>query len=204
MSNEMRNIEGVVERTNERSVNTARGQATAYSALLQTGDGEEWFSFGFKRPTIEAGQQVTFVAKSRTFKMRDGGTGTSWDADPNTLEVVKSTPPKAAGRKASGGNMKSAVAAADSRQRSIVLQTAYKIAPLIVCGALEQSLVTLPTKKADKFDAYLEMIDETAMRLAAAFIDPPAVFAVEDEDEAEDVSFGDLEADDEDDEYAPV
>lgn len=169
-------VEGVVQRVTTKVFTKNDGsQGERYSMLVNTGQGEDWFNFGFKKPTVANGSQVRFTLTQR---------GQYWNGDSDSIEVIKTS------QAATPAVMKKAVASADNRQRSIVVQTAYKVAPEIIKGALEHQLITLPAKKADKFDAYMSLIDETAMRLAQTFIDPP-----------EDFSATGLEAEDVSDEY---
>ena len=68
--------------------------------------------------------------------------------------------------KASGPN------AYDNRQSSIVLQSSYKTAADITAAMAAQGLIKLPTKQADQFDAYLNYVDEVALRLYRNCINP--------------------------------
>ena len=155
-------IEGVAMRVHTKVFTKKDGsEGQAYSMLVNTGSEEEWFNFGFSKPAVTSGTQVRFNLVQK---------GQYWNADSGSIEVVKTA------EAAAPAVMKKAVANVDARQRSIVIQTAYKVAPEIILGALEHQLITLPTKKADKFDAYLSLIEETALHLASVFIDPPADF----------------------------
>ena len=73
----------------------------------------------------------------------------------------------------------------DNRQSSIVLQSSYKTAADITAAMAAQGLIKLPTKQADQFDAYLNYVDEIALRLYRNCINPdPFVSeAVEEEED---------------------
>jgi len=159
-------IEGVVVKDNTKTFTKKDGSTgQRFALLVNTGNGEEWFNFGFVKPTAPVGALVKFNMTQN---------GQYWNADSSSVEIVRANtqPPPAVSQA-----MTKAVASVDNRQRSIVIQTAYKVAPEIILGALEHGLVTLPAKKADKFDAYISMIDEVAFRLASTFIAPPEDFA---------------------------
>ena len=158
----MRTIEGVVMHVSEKARTGPNGPYKMYSVKMNTGEGDHWFSFGFKKPNLSEGQQVKFVVTQN---------GEYWNADPNTIETVKTA------EAAAPAVMAKAVANVDNRQRSIVLQSAYERAILLINGALVNGAVTLPAKKADKFDVYKSLINDTALELAEFFIDPPADFA---------------------------
>jgi hypothetical protein len=172
----MRNIEGVLMRWYEKTVNGARGPSIAYNGLVNTGQGEEWFSFGFKKPAITEGQQVKFVVVQK---------GNFWNVDVDTVEVIKT---EAA---AAPAVMAKAVANVNNTQRSIVLQSAYERSILLINGALTHGAIKLPTKVADKFDTYCTLVEETAFHLAELFINPPSDFTATGSDApAMDVSEG--------------
>lgn len=194
-------VEGVVARVQERQVTTQRGPATAYSiALNRGGSSDEWFGFKFKNPNLSQGQQVKFTAEARTFTNREGQEVVSWDAVPGTVQVARTT-----GTTAPKTNVAAAAKNVDNRQRSIVLQSAYERAILLINGALENEAIKLPAKVALKFDTYKMLVRDTAMELAELFIDPPEQF-VSDEDvvSAGDVTVTEAEADSIDDGYEPV
>lgn len=158
----MKTIEGVVMRSHEKVVSTAKGPSSVYSVLLNTGSAEEWFSFGFKKPAVTNNQQVKFTVKQN---------GNYWNGDPDSIETIKT------GEAAAPATMKKAVASVDEKQRSIVFQSAYERAILMINGAITLDLISLPAKKAAKFDAYCELVHERALILAEMFISPPSNFA---------------------------
>lgn len=167
-----RTIEGVVMRSHEKTITTVKGPTQVYSLLMNTSNGEEWYSFGFSKPTAVINQHVKFTVTQN---------GQYWNADNKTLEVlpdVEIAAPQVVAK---------AVAQVDNRQRSIVYQSAYERAIMIIDGAITHGAISLPTKKADKFDAYRELIHNTALELAAIFIAPPADF-IEAEVQAVDVT----------------
>jgi len=177
-----RNVEGVALRLNEKQVNTKNGIMTTYSVLMQEGNDENWYGFAFKKPPIVPNQQVKFIANPRSWVNQEGMEQTFWDGDGNSITTIKTADA------AAPAVMKKAVKNVDNRQRSIVLQTAFKIAPSMVGYAIDNNFVTMPTKKADKFDAYKELVVDTALELAARFIDPPLDFTKEEQEVAVNVS----------------
>ena len=166
-------IEGVVMHVSEKARTGPNGPYKTYSVKMNTGEGEQWFSFGFKKPAIALNQQIKFVVTQN---------GDFWNADPDTVETIKTA------EAAAPAVMAKAVANVDNRQRSIVFQSAYERAILLINGALVHGAVKLPAKAADKFDVYLSLIDETALELAEKFIDPPADFKAVSGDTAQDVT----------------
>ena len=186
-------VEGVVMVATEKQVNTARGPSTVYSAKVNEGTGEAWYNFGFKNPNLTQNQQVKFVASTRVYTNAQGVEVTTWEGDSNTVQAVKTA------EAAAPAVMAKAVVSVDNRQRSIVLQSAYQRAIMIATAAVENDLLTLGTKKADKFDVFCALIDDLALGLAEKFIDPPASFVAPAEDTIVNAS-----ADMGDDEYAVV
>ena len=154
-------IEGVVVRAHEKQINTKNGQKAVFSLLINTGNKEEWFSFSFDKPAASENQQVKFVVTQN---------GQYWNADAKTVEVIKTVEASAP------AVMAKAVRSVDNTQRSIVFQSAYERAILLINGALLNGAVKLPAKVGDKFDTYKALIDETALELAEKFIAPPADF----------------------------
>lgn len=185
----LRNVEGVVNRIVERPVNTRRGQAIAYNVAVETGAGEEWFSFGFKNPGIGAGQQIRFAAVEKNG---------FWNGDGKSLEVLKTAPTPAA--PSASGAMKSAVAAADLRQRSIVWQSSYKTAAEIAGIAVAHDLMpAMPAraKKNDKYDFLMSLIHDIALGIYSEALNPPEPleFVDDDEEEIEEASLADEDYD---------
>ena len=166
----MKSVEGIVMVANEKQVNTARGPATVYSAKINEGNGENWYNFGFKSPNLTQNQQVKFTANARTYTNAQGIDVTTWDGDPGSVQTVKTQ------EAAAPAVMAKAVVSVDNRQRSIVYQSAYERAILLVTGAVANDALPLPAKKGDRFDVFRGLIDEIALELAEKFISPPANF----------------------------
>lgn len=68
----------------------------------------------------------------------------------------------------------SATVPVGDRQQSIVLQSSYKTAAEVLGDMIAADLVAMPTKKADKYDAYLGLLDDLATRIYRNCIDPVA------------------------------
>lgn len=73
-----------------------------------------------------------------------------------------------------------AYAGYDARQSSIVLQSSYKTASDLVGYMAGASILTLPTKKADQYDAFLNYVDEVALRIYRNCINPQPFVTPED------------------------
>jgi len=194
----LREVEGVVGIVKERTVNTKRGPSSAFDMSVHTESGEEWFGCGFKNPGVSQGQAVKFVAKDRTYTTAAGVQQTSWDMDAGSLKVSRNAPAES-----SSPRVVAAAQNVDSRQRSIIYQSAYERAINLVNGALANGAITLPAKAALKFDVYKSVIHETALELAEMFVSPPTPFVSDEEivgrdEESEVVEEGD------DDEYVSV
>lgn len=171
-----RQVEGVVAAVNERQVQTRKGATTSYNVAINTGgSGDEWFGFGFKNPGLTQGQVVSFSATKRTYTTRAGVPGEAWDAVAGSLQVSRTAAPSSAPA------LRKAVSNVDDRQRSIVLQSAYERAIMLVNAGLQFGALTLPAKKNTGWDTYQDMVYDKAMQLAELFINPPAQF-VTDED----------------------
>ena len=157
----MKTVEGVVVRLIERNVNTRNGPATSYSVLVNVGDSEEWFSFGFKNPKLQPDQAIKFVAnESNGF----------WNGDPSTIEILAAT-----SKSVTSSTMAKAIVSADQRQRSIVWQASSRTAVMAVDSMLQNGYAGLPanTKKAEKYDFYLSLLNEVTMNLYTSALTPP-------------------------------
>lgn len=183
----LKTVEGLVVRTSERQVNTAKGIATSFSVLINEGGAEDWYSFGFKNPNIKADQMIKFVAKQN---------GNFWNGDPQTIETTAR--PEAASN-ATRPSVKATLESADNRQRSIVWQSSYRTAVDLANVFLTHQYAGLPAsaKKGDKYDYLLELVDNLAMRVYAVALNPPEpqVLTVPQEDEAASIA---------DEDYNPV
>ena len=137
-------INGVVERIS----NANRAGRTVYSLQV---NGTWYGGFWNDAPKCAQGNTVEFDATQN---------GNFWNANPNTLRVVESSAPAQAQQQPQTQQRPNIGGDYASRQNSIVYQSSRKDAIEVVRLALEQDLVTLPTKKADKLGAVIAMIKE--------------------------------------------
>lgn len=170
-------VTGFVERIAERPVRTKRGNAMAYSLCVREDGAAEdtWYGNGFTRPDFREGSRVSFTANQNARGY--------WDID-GPVEVLKSESQAASG----GGG---AVSVVTDRNKSITMQTAFKVAEGLVGDMFTHGVLSFPKTKKDAFEAYLEIVDEVAYRLQARFLDPDA-FAPEGDAEGEE-EFGEFE-----------
>ena len=145
---------------------------TYFSFSLVDVDG--FFRCGTDNPNVNKGDSVSF----------------NYDIDPkwgnqvdkNSIKVVDSAPAQAPASK--GTSAGTAVSrddywankeAADvDRQKIISLQAATNIATNIVTAALSADILALPTKKAEKFDALVAMVNQVADDLVVRYVSAPA------------------------------
>lgn len=137
-------------------------------------DVDDFFRCGTNDPNVKKGDMITF----------------KYDIDPKwgnqvdvkSVEVVDKAPEQKAAP-AAKKNAGTAVGrddywankeAADvDRQKIISLQAATNIATNIVTAALQADVLPLPTKKAEKFDALLAMVEQVADDLVVRYVNAP-------------------------------
>jgi len=152
----MSQVTGVVERINSRMVSTRYGEKEAWSVNVNG----EWYSAGFNRPPCREGSQVRFdvVQKGKYFNVE------------GDIEVVKEQSTTAPAASSGGGG---APVSMDNRNKSITLQSAFKVAPEIVNGMIAADILTFAkNKKEASQDAYFEYVKMTAYQLQEMFLDP--------------------------------
>jgi hypothetical protein len=142
----MPNITGVVQKINSRAVTTAYGNKTAYSVQV---DGE-WYSAGFKRPTVNDGDTVEV-----SYKMN----GTYRNADSIVkVETTGAPAPVGVPSKSTGGYSprieKVFPIPPLHPDRSIVRQSALKAAVEVIGPFREGLDATDYIILARKFEAY--------------------------------------------------
>lgn len=93
---------------------------------------------------------------------------------------------KAAGGGGSGGGAASGPRNNDARQSSIVMQSSFKTATELVGHLLANDCIVLPAKKADRYDAMLAIVDETALGIYNKCLDPTDFLAADDPAPSED------------------
>ena len=171
-------VTGYVEAANSREA----GGKTYFSMLV---DGT-WYGTGTVNPKVSKGDKVRFEASQN---------GKYWNADMKTFESKEGEAPKTSqGKSASsygGGNKGGNGAGSENwearqkywdnkelldieRQQIISLQAATNTSIEIINSAIGHGIVTIPgSKKADKFDGYVELVKGTAMDLFGMYLSAP-------------------------------
>ncbi len=133
----MPTIKGIVEKAHRKD--------SGYCSILVDGT---WYSTYKTLHSELEGKVVEFEAVQK---------GDFWNA--------KGTPTVLAQPAATTVAPAAAPAAPGARQTSITLQSSYKTATELVVGMLANDILTVPSKKADRYDAILNYVDEVALRI---------------------------------------
>lgn len=147
-------FEGRLSSIDEKSGTGARGPWTLYNLVLQTPQGEKRLGAGFNKPSVNANAAIR-VSASQNAKGY-------WEADMKSLEVL---PEEQAATSVPTVNQ--AMNQEQEKQRSIVTQTAYKIAAQSMDTLLSQGILTIKggTTAATQnkaLEAYTAMLDQIA------------------------------------------
>lgn len=152
---------------------TIKGR-TYYSFNLVDVDG--FFRCGQDEPQIKKGDMISFSYE--TDQWGDQVDKKSIVVLDEVKEEVKAAAPV---KKQSGGTAvgrddywANKEAADVDRQKIISLQAATNIATNIVTAALAADALSLPAKKAEKFDALLAMVEQVADDLVVRYVNAPA------------------------------
>lgn len=145
------NVQGVVARKNSKAT---RNGGMMYSIQV---DGN-WYGGMFDDPGCNEGDTVSFECSQN---------GRFMNVAKGTLQVVKNQPTQPAAQGGGGGGnagnreayWDNKAKQDEARQTSIAYQSARKDAIEIVKTVVEQDLITQPTKKADKYDWVLGLVD---------------------------------------------
>lgn len=177
----MAEYKGNVERINSREVNTKNGPQTAWSMLVKGPDGSEnWYGLGFSKPQFREGSSISFQASQNPRGY--------WDAENSSVKVLKESAPSG------GGSSSGGVAALSNRDKSITLQTAFKVAPDIVNIMLAAEVLSFPkTKKEASQDAIIELTTKIAYDLQKMFLEPDKYSPDAGEEDVEDQEYGEFE-----------
>ncbi len=176
-------VEGIVKKITDKPT---RNGGTIYNVCVDTGNEDEWFGHGFNEPQFSEGDEIAFAISYN---------GEYANVDTNTVEIIsESSSAKRSSRssssrsnprssrsssrsssskpvakkpykKASSDDTKMSKEEWAQKDKMIQLQSAQNTATALVALALTNDLVTLPIKKADKFDAICALIDEEAGRI---------------------------------------
>ena len=174
-------VTGIVERIVERPVKTKRGNGVAFSVCVREDGAAEdtWYGNGFNRPTFREGSRVTFQATQNA--------GGYWNID-GDAEVLKDQ------SQAASGQGKAGTAVIGNRDKSITLQTAYKVASGMVSDMFTHGIISFPKTKKDAQAAYESAVEDLAFGLQKKFLEPDKYDTFVDQDvEDEEQEFGEFE-----------
>lgn len=141
-------VKGRLSEIAEKHGKSARGPWTLYSLVIETDEGVKRLGAGFDKPKASVGTVVSVQASEN-----DRG---YLDADLSTLEVMKGEEAEQVSSRAVARGAK----ADDSRQRSIVTQTSYKVAADILPAMVESGAIKIPTKNGQ--EVWLRALEQTA------------------------------------------
>lgn len=156
----MPTITGTLNRLSSKSVNTRNGPANTWSMQV---DGE-WYNAGFKQPNHLNGEEVSSGDKVK-FNYQDDQYGKK--VDMSTFRAQKGRGPEPAKKTArsfssnkGGGSRDDYWAKKEEFDKTvtqplIMRQSANNIASQLVSCALDKGVLPLPTKKQDKWEAYI-------------------------------------------------
>lgn len=171
----MSQIKGTVERINSITRQTRFGDKPAYSVQVNG----KWYGHGFQRPAAREGSVVQFTANQNERGY--------WDIE-GEIEVLKAEQPAPSGGGSTGG-----AAALSNRDKSITLQTAYKVAPMIVDTMIRAEVLTFPkTKKDASQEVIMDMTKRIAYELQAQFLEPDKHNPL-DEEQVEEQEYGEFD-----------
>lgn len=116
----------------------------------------DWYGCGFDNPGIEKGDTVEF-------EFSEGDYGK--ECNVSTIKKTTSAPVN------SNSNAKS-VSVSGDRQVSIVYQSQHRDALSAVQFMVEQGIVKLPSKQAEKYDVFLGLVKEITTQWTVQALDP--------------------------------
>ena len=183
-------VEGTVERITKKRTNNG---GTVYNVCINTGQDDEWFGHGFATPEFNEGDEIGFDIEYKgdyvninpdTVEVLKAGEPPRRGGQRNSRgSIRKDTPKRGGGGGARGGKPSSGggkgAGSKDTmskeewaqKDKMIQLQAAMNTAIALVSSAVANDLVALPTKKADKYDAYVALINEEASRLHKQYLE---------------------------------
>lgn len=118
---------------------------------------EDWFNCGFDNPNISKGDSIEFSFTEDKFGK---------NVDVKSIQKSTSAPVATSSGKAR------AVPVSGDRQVSIVYQSQHRDAIEAVNFMITNGLVKLPTKQADKYDTYMELVKTVTVTWANESLDP--------------------------------
>ncbi len=140
------NTTGLVKKVVQRQA----GKGTAYNFVVQENGQEVWYGHGFAPPKFNEGDTITFEwTQNGNFK----------NVEPRTVRVIPAetggAAPAPTPQTNSGGGRNFG-----SNQLAIQYQASRNSAIAVIDMALKTDSVPLPTKKSDRYDAILALVDD--------------------------------------------
>ena len=150
----MANITGTLKRISAKEMEGKYGPTKAYSILLETNDGDEWISVGFKNPSDSISEGDTVIlevevkGKYKNIKKNTAIMNLSGDKPSEQVKTVESSGPFNA--------KPAATAPAFDKQRMIVRQNALGHATQLVinCAPDKSKTPEVIINIAKQFEAY--------------------------------------------------
>ena len=125
-------------------------------------DDGKWYTLMWDDPEVPGvnrGARVSFM-----FKEKQNGKYTNLEVEKKTLEVEGGQDVRDSNINNNSGGSPRVAAPVNNTQLAIQHQASRNSAIAIVTCAVEQGLVKLPTKQADKYDAVLALVDNLTAR----------------------------------------
>lgn len=178
----MASVTGVVAKT--RATMAKNNKGMVYQLCVRDGNGEEnWYGFGFKDPGVTEGQGVTFEYEEN---------GRWLNGDAASIRVEKNVPTQE--QSASRNDISNAVRSTNQKERSIMTQTAYKVAAeitngMVAAGVMKFKATTTEAGRDSAVELYMGMVHDVAQQVFNKFADPLELTAddeVESEEEGDD------------------
>ena len=157
-------ITGVVEEVTTAGWGQGDNKVTFYNLTI----GGKKYGTGKTDPGVKAGAVVTFEAAK--------GLKGYWEADLSTLVLVEGEQAKEIAKEAvKVTNSKTSYwdlkdIKDDAKQPGIILCAARKVAVEAVTAMYNLDMLTIPKTKSDRYDAFMSLVETTAMDIASADI----------------------------------
>lgn len=112
---------------------------------------DDWYGYGFNKPAFNKGDTISFDFQQR---------GNFKNVDAKTVQVGASAPAQQAAPASGGSAPAKSGRDFGANQVAIQYQASRNSAIALVSAALAAGEVTLPTKKGDRLDALLALVDD--------------------------------------------
>lgn len=144
-------FKGFIAKLTGKTVNTRRGEATAYSFKVEAENGNEidqWFDFGFDKPPFVEGDYIAFEAEEndKGFWRYIKGSGSKPKNPPARASAKRAGSQESGKGPAKESGTAGSTASGADRQTSIVMQHSQEMAVLTVAALLAAD--ALPTTEA--------------------------------------------------------